>query len=152
MGVNGDTLFQNRKFRSRVNFMTRREIRIYTFKLLFRSFFHSQEAMKEQEKLFFDDPEIILDVYDTNYIKNKVDDILSKIDDIDHEIDEKAVSWKVDRMNYVDLTIIRLAYYEIKYEEDIPMAVAINEAVELAKIYGGDESSSFVNGVLAKLL
>lgn len=152
MGVNDDTLFQIIRRRSREKFMTRREIRIYTFKLLFRSFFHSEEAMKEQEKLFFEDPEVQLDVYDTNYIQNKVNDILAKVNEIDQAIDEKAVSWKVDRMNYVDLTIIRLAYYEIKYEEDIPMAVAINEAVELAKIYGGDESSSFVNGVLAKLL
>ena len=54
-------------------------------------------------------------------------------------------------MGKVDLTIIRLAVYELKYEEDIPTGVAINEAVELAKKYGTDTSSSFVNGVLAKL-
>ena len=76
----------------------------------------------------------------------------SDVDWIDAVIDSKAEKWKTDRINYVDLTILRLAYYEIKYDDDIPMAVAINEAVELAKIYGGDESSSFVNGVLAKLL
>lgn len=132
--------------------MTRRELRTHTFKLLFRALFHSNEEMAEQTKLFFEDPEVMLDVYDTEYITGKVNDIISKIPDLDMEIDEKTESWKVNRMNYVDLTLIRLAYYEIKYEEDIPMAVAINEAVELAKIYGGDESSSFVNGILAKLL
>ena len=62
-----------------------------------------------------------------------------------------AKGWKTSRMGKVDLTIIRLAVYELKYEEDIPTGVAINEAVELAKKYGTDTSSSFVNGVLAKL-
>lgn len=132
--------------------MTRRELRTYAFKLLYRTFFHSKEEMIEQEELFFDDPEIQIDVFDMEYVKKRVDDVIEKIPEIDVEIDKKATSWKVNRMNYVDLTIIRLAYYEIYFDEDIPMAVAINEAVELAKIYGGDESSSFVNGVLAKLL
>ncbi|MBQ3583579.1 MAG: transcription antitermination factor NusB [Lachnospiraceae bacterium] len=132
--------------------MTRRELRTYAFKLLYRTFFHSKEEMIEQEELFFDDPEIQIDVFDMEYVKKRVDDVIEKIPEIDIEIDKKATSWKVNRMNYVDLTIIRLAYYEIYFDEDIPMAVAINEAVELAKIYGGDESSSFVNGVLAKLL
>lgn len=132
--------------------MTRRELRTYAFKLLYRTFFHSDEEMKEQETLFFEDSEMQIDIHDMEYIKNRVEDVIEKIPMIDKEIDEKATSWKVNRMNYVDLTIIRLAYYEINYDDDIPMAVAINEAVELAKIYGGDESSSFVNGVLAKLL
>ena len=132
--------------------MTRRELRTYAFKLLYRTFFHSKEEMIEQEELFFDDPEIQIDVFDMEYVKKRVDDVIEKIPEIDVEIDKKATSWKVNRMNYVDLTIIRLAYYEIYFDEDIPMAVAINEAVELANIYGGDDSSSFVNGVLAKLL
>ena len=54
-------------------------------------------------------------------------------------------------MSKVDLTIMRLAYYEMKFDDDIPVIVAINEAVELAKKYGGDDSSSFINGILAKL-
>ena len=132
--------------------MTRRELRTYTFKLLFRALFHSGEDMKEQEALFFDSPEVELDVYDTEYVQNKVNEIISRIPEIDKAIDSKAEGWKVNRMNYVDLTLSRLAYYEMKHEEDVPTAVAINEAVELAKIYGGDESSSFVNGILAKLL
>ena len=55
-------------------------------------------------------------------------------------------------MAKVDLSIIRLAVYEIKYEEDVPEKVAINEAIELAKLYGTDNSASFVNGVLAKFV
>lgn len=62
-----------------------------------------------------------------------------------------AEGWKINRMSKVDLTIMRLAYYEMKFDDDIPVIVAINEAVELAKKYGGDDSSSFINGILAKL-
>ena len=132
--------------------MTRRELRTYAFKLLYRSFFYNEDEMTEQEKLFFEDPEMEIDVFDMEYVQRRVEDVIAKIPEIDAVIDSKAEKWKTDRINYVDLTILRLAYYEIKYHDDIPMAVAINEAVELAKIYGGDESSSFVNGVLAKLL
>ena len=132
--------------------MTRRELRTYAFKLLYRSFFYNEDEMTEQEKLFFEDPEMEIDVFDMEYVQRRVEDVIAKIPEIDAVIDSKAEKWKTDRINYVDLTKLRLAYYEIKYDDDIPMAVAINEAVELAKIYGGDESSSFVNGVLAKLL
>lgn len=132
--------------------MTRRELRTYAFKLLYRSFFYNEDEMTEQERLFFEDPELEIDVFDMEYVQRRVEDVIAKIPEIDAVIDSKAEKWKTDRINYVDLTILRLAYYEIKYDDDIPMAVAINEAVELAKIYGGDESSSFVNGVLAKLL
>lgn len=132
--------------------MTRRELRTHTFKLLYRTFFYTPEEMIEQQELFFGDPELEIDVFDMEYVKNRVNHVMEKMSMIDEAIDSKATSWKTDRMNYVDLTIIRLAYYEIKYDDDIPMAVAINEAVDLAKIYGGEESSSFVNGVLAKLL
>ncbi|MCI5603135.1 MAG: transcription antitermination factor NusB [Lachnospiraceae bacterium] len=132
--------------------MTRRELRTYAFKLLYRSFFYNEDEMTEQERLFFEDPEMEIDVFDMEYVQRRVEDVIAKIPEIDAVIDSKTEKWKTDRINYVDLTILRLAYYEIKYDDDIPMAVAINEAVELAKIYGGDESSSFVNGVLAKLL
>lgn len=65
-------------------------------------------------------------------------------------LEKEAEGWKISRMGKVDLTILRLAVYEIKYDEDIPTSVAINEAVELAKKFGQEESSKFVNGVLAK--
>ena len=66
-------------------------------------------------------------------------------------INEAVEGWSTERMMKVDLTVIRLAVYEMKYDENIPVGVAINEAVELAKRYGTDQSPSFVNGVLAKL-
>lgn len=70
---------------------------------------------------------------------------------MDSRINSVADKWKTERMTKVDLTIIRLASYEIIFDEEVPVGVAINEAVELAKRYGTDQSPSFVNAVLAKL-
>jgi len=66
-------------------------------------------------------------------------------------LNEHVTGWKTSRMNKVDLSILRLAVYEMKYDEDVPVGVAINEAVELAKKYSGDEGPAFINGVLARL-
>lgn len=66
-------------------------------------------------------------------------------------LNEKATGWKTSRMNKVDLAILRLAVYEIKWDDDVPVKVAINEAVELAKKFSGEEGPAFVNGVLAKI-
>ena len=66
-------------------------------------------------------------------------------------LNEHVTGWKTSRMNKVDLSILRLAVYEMKYDEDVPVGVAINEAVELAKKFGGSEAPAFINGVLGKL-
>ena len=71
--------------------------------------------------------------------------------EIDRIINDSARGWKTGRMNKVDLTILRLAVYELKWDEEIPVGVAINEAVELAKKFSGDEGPAFVNGVLGKV-
>ena len=129
--------------------MTRREIRENVFKMLFRAEFHETDDMKEQLALF---DEELSDVKEDelSYMKSKCNEILSRIPEIDKAVNEVAEGWKTSRMGKVDLSIIRLAVYEIKYEEEIPTKVAINEAVELAKKFGADASSSFVNGILAK--
>ena len=132
--------------------MTRRELRTHFFRLLYRVFFYSEEELDQQIELYLEDPEVEADVKDSEFIKNRVKEIIRLIPEIDSVIDEKAERWKVNRINYVDLSILRLAYYEIAYDDEVPTAVAINEAVEISKIYGGSESSSFINGVLAKLL
>ena len=75
-----------------------------------------------------------------------------KIAEIDAMVNDVAQGWKTTRMGKVDLTIIRLAVYEMKYDEEVPVGVAINEAVELAKIYGAEDSPAFINGILAKLV
>ena len=131
--------------------MSRRELREQIFKMLFRAEFYDEEELPEQLSMFFEELDK-KEEKDTSYIQNKFEDIVAHLTEIDNMINEVAKGWKTSRMGKVDLTLIRLAAYEIKYEEDIPTGVAINEAVELAKSYGTDDSASFVNGILAKLV
>jgi N utilization substance protein B len=131
--------------------MTRRELRENVFKMLFRAEFHEREEMEGQLALFGEELEQLKED-DFSYISNKTNAILEQLPGIDELINEKSTGWKTSRMAKVDLTLIRLAVYEIKFDEDIPNKVAINEAVELAKTYGTDDSASFVNGILAKII
>ena len=85
-------------------------------------------------------------------MKTKVEKVLEKRPELDAAIDETAKGWSTRRMGKVELTILRLALFEIRFDEEVPDKVAINEAVELAKKFGGDESPAFVNGILAKLV
>lgn len=130
--------------------MGRRELREQIFKLLFRIEFNERDAMNEQRELFFDDDEMKTSEKEEAYISTKYDKVVEKMSLIDRQINEKAEGWDVTRMGKVELTILRLAIYEILFDEEIPTGVAINEAVELAKKFGQDGSGSFVNGVLAK--
>lgn len=133
--------------------MSRREIRERIFKLLFRVEFYREGEMEEQKELFLEDVEDFPEEAtqkDKQEVTEKYDAIVDKLPEIDVMIDEKAVGWSSRRMGKVDLAIIRLAVYEICFDEQIPTGVAINEAVELAKSYGQDGSAAFVNGVLAK--
>ena len=130
--------------------MTRREIRELIFKMVFRVEFHDETEIPEQLRLFMDTLESAGEE-DRAYIEHKVQDILAHLEEIDAIIDSSAQNWKTSRMAKVELTLIRLAVYEIRFEEDIPTGVAINEAVELAKAYGEENSASFVNGVLARI-
>ncbi|CDD47163.1 n utilization substance protein B homolog [Firmicutes bacterium CAG:534] len=130
--------------------MSRREMREQIFKLLFRVEFNQREEMPEQEQFFFEDEENTAALKDCDQIRDKVNRIVEKLDEIDEKLNMTAEGWQTKRMGKVDLTILRLAVYEIKYDEDIPTGVAINEAVELAKKFGQDSSPAFVNGVLAK--
>lgn len=130
--------------------MSRRELREQIFKLLFRIEFNPKEEMPKQAAYFFEEEENQADAADTAYITEKINRILSKLEALDNVLNEKVQGWDTGRMGKVDLTILRLAIYEILFDEDIPTGVAINEAVELAKKFGQDSSPSFVNGVLAK--
>ena len=132
--------------------MTRRRIREQIFKLLFRIEFNSPDEMDEQCRLFFDRDDVVMGPKDSAYIREKYDSIIERLSDIDAAINEKTKGWTTDRMSRVDLTIIRLGVYEIMYDEEIPDGVAVNEAVELAKRFGQDESYSFVNGVLSNFI
>jgi transcription antitermination protein NusB len=104
--------------------------------------------------------EIATDFWENHPEENKeikafVDCIIPGIEEnlklIDRQISETALNWKIERMSYIDRNILRMGAYEILFREDIPPAVTINEAVELAKKYGSDSSSKFINGVLHKI-
>ncbi len=136
--------------------MKRSELRENIFKLLFRVEFNEKEEMKEQVGLYFDDipleGEKTISEKNQKYIRDKYHAIVEKLADIDKEIEKVSDGWQISRMGKVELTIIRLALYEIRYDDDIPAGVAINEAVELAKKFGGDDAPSFINGILAKMV
>lgn len=129
--------------------MSRRELRERLFKLIFRIEFNTREEMAQQEQLFLEEEEIT-DPEDAGQIRDKLNKVLDKLVQIDEQLNDKVTGWDTKRMGKVDLAILRLAVYELMYDEEIPTGVAINEAVELAKKFGQDSSAAFVNGVLAK--
>ena len=125
--------------------MNRRELREQIFMLLFRVEFNQKDDMPEQCTLFLEDGDTEISEKDAAYIRSKYEKIAEKLPEIDKLINETAIGWDTQRMGKVELTIIRLAVYET-----VPTGVAINEAVELAKKFGQEGSSGFVNGILAK--
>jgi N utilization substance protein B len=110
--------------------------------------FQADEIIRD----FFDNNELKFSNEDIEYIKDCVYGVEKNLAKIDELIDKHAHGWKLNRLAKVDLSIMRLAIYEIMEREDVPTPVAINEAVELAKIYGTDQSPAFINGVLAKVV
>ena len=133
--------------------MGRHEQREQIFKLLFRIEFNSNSDMPEQVKLFFEEEEMLnISEKAMTYITDKYNNIKDQLTDIDELINEKAKGWDTVRMGKVELTVLRLAIYEIRFDDDVPNGVAINEAVEIAKKYGQGNSGSFVNAILAKFV
>lgn len=140
--------------------MNRHEIRKEVFKAVFMNEFHDTEEMDSVISTFLggrDNAEAEdlaknnKTAEDEEYIKTKSEDIIAKIPEIDELINKSVDGWKTSRMAKVDLTLIRLALYEIKFE-NLPVGVAINEAVSIADEFGTDSSAGFVNGALAKLV
>lgn len=130
--------------------MGRRELRERIFLLLFRVEFNRLEEMPDQVKMFFEDDEYECSEKDTIYITEKYNKISERLPELDGLLGKKVKGWDLVRMGKVELTILRLALYEVNFDEDVPVSVAINEAVELAKKFGQDSSGSFVNAILAK--
>ena len=130
--------------------MRRREQREHIFKLLFMTEFNSEEEMTEQLAMYFDSLEELKEK-DQDYMREKYKHVLENLGEIDNLLNETSKGWKTKRMSRVDLTALRLAVYELKFDKDVPTGVAINEAVELAKRFGGETSGSFVNGILGKI-
>ena len=89
-----------------------------------------------------------LDKNSGSFIRHLAEEVIAQRDDLDIEIQRYAQSWPVEQLSPVDRNILRIAIYEVKRGKGVPLQVAINEAVELAKRFGGESSPRFVNGVL----
>lgn len=130
--------------------MKRSEMREHIFRIIFQMEFADAEERNEKITLYLESLKDISNKEFT-YIKKKTEDIFMRIEEIDATIESISTGWKINRLGKAELAILRVAVYEMKYDDDIPEKVAINEAVELAKHYGNEQSPKFVNGVLAKL-
>ncbi|MHB9926902.1 transcription antitermination factor NusB [Clostridium botulinum] len=107
----------------------------------------SEEITKEKDYESVD----LKDV-DIDYVKRIIKGIEENKEEIDEKIKGNLKNWKIERLSKVDLSILRLCTYELKFEEDIPNRVSVNEAIELAKKYSGEKSTTFINGVLGKMI
>ncbi|MDR0963040.1 MAG: transcription antitermination factor NusB [Clostridium sp.] len=139
--------------------MGRHEQREHLFKLLFRTEYHPPQEIKEQMELFFqDEPDFESDPKgkrpnekDLLFVRERFLQILDKIPQIDQMMNERIVRWSLTRIGKVELALLRMTIYEILYDPDVPFGVSVDEAVEIAKKFGGqDASGRFVNAVLAK--
>ena len=129
--------------------MSRRSARKNAFFLLFQMDFNETAEFEQVKEIFFAEKETPVEESDKAFIVSEVEGVHEHMEEIDALIEQSATGWDLSRMNKVDLAILRLAVYEMKYGET-PVGVAINEAVELAKKFSSDEAPAFVNGVLGK--
>ncbi len=132
--------------------LSRRSLRENIFILVFMSEFNDYSLMPEQIRKFLDDPEREADEASLEYIEKKAKDIILREEELDDVINTYAEKWNTERMGRVELAIFRVAVFEMLHDDDIPVSVAINEAVELAKKYGPEDSPSFINGILANIV
>ena len=132
--------------------MKRSLIREHIFVLVFMTEFNFPEEMPEKVRLYMESLEKPADDASREEIEGKFKKIQSNIPEIDSIIEAHSDKWTVQRMGKVELSILRLAVYELIFDETVPEKVAINEAVELAKKYGQDNAGSFVNGILSGVI
>lgn len=140
--------------------MSRRELREHLFKMIYLYAFHPGDESFVQARLYLEhagdlrdeDNAKELTEEEQELLRNRFALVLEKIPEIDALLNEKAKGWTTDRFASCDLAILRLACFELQYDGEIPTGVAINEAVELARRYGGAESSTaFINGILGEI-
>lgn len=130
--------------------MTRKKLREHLFVMLFRVDFHQKEELEEQISIYLDEIENASKKARTE-LRERFYAVVEHMEEIDKLIEEKAEGWALRRMAKADVTVLRLATYELLFDDQVPTGVAINEAVELSKLYGTDKSTSFINGVLATI-
>lgn len=138
--------------------MTRKKVREHLFKMLFLLDFYPKAELDDQVSTYLKD---IADAAEETQeglekvreeLKQKFYAVAEHLEEIDRKIEEKSNGWSLKRLAKADITALRLAIYEIQYDEDVPAGVAVNEAVELAKLYGTDKSPAYVNGVLGSVV
>ena len=131
--------------------MNRSAMREEAFKMIYSMQIQKVENKEEQIELYIESNNIN-NKEAQEYIKDVTLGIEKYQENIDNQIKQNLKeNWRIERISKIDLSILRLAIYEIEYKE-IPYKVAINEAVELAKKYGEDTSKNFVNGILASII
>ena len=130
--------------------MTRHDMRECMFFLLFQNEFYGTEEFAEQRDTFLEEKN--LKPSEQQEILERTSHLIQLLPEIDERISKCSKGWKLDRIAKAELAILRLAVYEAVYDEDVPVGVAVNEAVELAKEYGNDNGPSFVNGILGNIV
>lgn len=128
--------------------MTRREVREQLFVLLFQKEFYAENEFEEQMDTYFETNDF---GEEQEAVKERLGSICEKLTEIDEQISTHSRGWKLDRIGKEELAILRLAVYEVIFDEEIPVGVAINEAVELGKKYGAEGGAAFINGMLGNI-
>ena len=127
--------------------MTRKQAREEAFILIFEKIF-SKESVED----ILATAKEARDLEPDDYINNVFSGVYENLEELDRLIGDNTVGWKIERISKTSLCILRLSIYEIKFMEDIPNSVSINEAVELAKKYSTQQDASFVNGILSTIV
>ena len=131
--------------------MTRHALRDRVFGLVFRIEFYPESELEGQIESYIETASKEYLPEDLDYIVTKFRSVASRIKEIDEAIDKNAVGWTRSRMGKCELAALRLGIYEMLYDDDIPVGVAMDEAVEIAKTYGDNTGGAFVNAILTKV-
>lgn len=127
--------------------MSRKKSREYAFRMVFEKFFHDDDEM-----FAFSNEDIVLEDSDRQFVNSLIGGINQNYEEIIKIIKDNVTGYEIERVYKVDLAILVLAVYEIKFSGEVASSIVINEAVELSKKYSTDKSYSFINGVLARII
>jgi len=130
--------------------LSRRKLRALIVQLLYGAEFLPQNLKPRDKPYFFSQKEFV--ALKDSFIQERIKSIQEKKQKLDELISKQSENWKKERMSLIDLNIMRLAVFEILFCEEVPDKVALNEALELSKRFGDDNSSSFINGILNQIL
>lgn len=125
--------------------------RTIAMQTLYQWDFNEQDSSRIDEFIAHNLQEFAPDFDDKGFTSRLVKNVIESNKDIETKIEEYAPDWPIDQITYTDRNILRIGVYELLFDQTIPAKVAINEAIELAKTFGGASSSKFVNGVLGAM-